>query len=154
MKLAQLLSERNVLLDMKALAHREAIIELSELLLKSGDLPPEIYEETLISLQERESRISTGIGSGVAIPHAFSEHVDRVVAVLGRSLKGINFESLDEVPVKLIILFIVPSTDYPLHLRTLSAIAKLFTREEVRTSLLLANSYQEIIEILDPKPQK
>jgi PTS system nitrogen regulatory IIA component len=106
----------------------------------------------LKALEEREALISTGIGSGVAIPHTFSDAIDKVVAIFGRSKEGINFQALDDAPVHLIILFIVPSKDYQLHLRTLAAIAKMLTNCEVRRRLAAAATRDEILEILDPKP--
>ena len=78
--------------------------------------------------------------------------MEDVVAVFGRSKGGIDFEALDNAPVHFIILFIVPRKDYHLHLRTLAAIAKMFTNGEVRRKLAIAETRDEILEILDPKP--
>jgi mannitol/fructose-specific phosphotransferase system IIA component (Ntr-type) len=77
----------------------------------------------LEALKAREEQVSTGIGSGVAIPHAFSD-ILRGGRGFGRSKAGIDFEAIDNAPVHFIILFIVPRKDYHLHLRTLAAIAK------------------------------
>ena len=69
--------------------------------------------------------MSTGIGFGIAIPHASSEHVTEVVAAFGRSQgSGIEFDSLDNELVHFIVLFIVPRDQFQVHLRTLAAIAK------------------------------
>jgi mannitol/fructose-specific phosphotransferase system IIA component (Ntr-type) len=87
-------------------------------------------------------------------PHAFSDHLDRVIAVFGKSKAGIDFESLDDLPVHFIILFIVPRKDYHLHLRTLAAIAKMFTNCEVRRQLVKAETRDEILAILDSKPSR
>ena len=153
MKLAKLLDIDHILLDMKASEHWPAIVELVDFLAESGDLPGGCHETVLQALKEREAQISTGIGSGVAIPHTFSETIDEVVAIFGRSKNGIDFEALDNAPVHFIILFIVPRKDYHLHLRTLAAIAKMFTNSEVRRKLSVASTRGEILEILDPSPQ-
>ncbi|MFD2256482.1 PTS sugar transporter subunit IIA [Luteolibacter algae] len=152
MKLAKLLNIDRILLDMKATEHWPAIEELVDFLSEKGDIPATCREGILTALQEREAQISTGIGSGVAIPHTFSDTMEEVVAVFGRSKAGIDFEALDNAPVHFIILFIVPRKDYHLHLRTLAAIAKMFTNCEVRRKLGAAESRDEILEILDPKP--
>lgn len=152
MKLGKLLDTDRILLDMKATEHLPAIMELVDVLKERGDIPKGSCEEILKALEEREALISTGIGSGVAIPHTFSDSIDKVVAIFGRSKEGINFQALDNAPVHLIILFIVPQRDYHLHLRTLAAIAKMFTNCEVRRQLSLAATREEILNILDPKP--
>jgi len=154
MKLANLLDVDRILLDMKATEHWPAIVELVEFLTERGDIPKNCHGDVLKALEEREAQVSTGIGSGVAIPHTFSDTMEEVVAVFGRSINGIDFEALDYAPVHFIILFIVPRKDYHLHLRTLAAIAKMFTNCEVRRKLGKANTRDEILEILDPKPLK
>ncbi len=152
MKLAKLLDVDRVLLDMKATEHWPAVVELVEFLTDRGDIPKDCHDDILSALEEREAQISTGIGSGVAIPHTFSDTMEEVVAVFGRSKNGIDFEALDNAPVHFIILFIVPRKDYHLHLRTLAAIAKMFTNSEVRRKLGAADTRDEILGILDPKP--
>lgn len=154
MKLAKLLSADRILLDMKAVGHWPAITELVEHLVEVGALAAGLKEETLASLKAREEQVSTGIGCGVAIPHAFSDALEDVVAIFGRSRAGIDFEALDNAPVHFIILFIVPRKDYHLHLRTLAAIAKMFTNCEIRRQLGEAETRDEILAILDSKPSR
>lgn len=153
MKLAKLLSAEQIILDMKSLEHWPAIMELVDHLVVTEKLPESLKDEVLAALKTREDQVSTGIGSGVAIPHAFSEHIEEVVTVFGRSKTGLDFESIDNAPVHLIILFIVPHKDYQLHLRTLAAIAKMFTNCEVRRQINEAQTRDEILSILDSKPR-
>ena len=153
MKLAKLLSADQIILDMKAVEHWPAIVELVDHLVEVQRLPAgQRSGEVLAALKAREDQVSTGIGSGVAIPHAFSDELEEVVAVFGRSKAGIDFEAIDNAPVHFIILFIVPRKDYHLHLRTLAAIAKMFTNCEVRRQLGAAETRDEILAILDSKP--
>jgi len=154
MKLAKLLSVDQIILDMKAVEHWPSIVELVEHLVLVGKLPIAQQADVLQALKEREEQVSTGIGSGVAIPHAFSDHLEEVVAIFGRSKDGLDFEALDNAPVHFIILFIVPRKDYHLHLRTLAAIAKMFTNCEVRRQLAAAETRDEILAILDSKPSR
>ncbi len=154
MKLAQLLSTDQILLDMKSGDHWPSIVELVDHLTEMGNLPRALRGEVLDALKAREEQVSTGIGSGVAIPHAFSDQLEHVVAIFGRSKVGIDFEALDNSPVHFIVLFIVPRKDYHLHLRTLAAIAKMFTNSEIRRQLGLAGTRDEILAILDSKPSR
>lgn len=155
MKLASLLTPDQVLLDMRAEEHIPAIVELVDHLVEIGRLKPDLHDELIDSLRQREEQVSTGIGYGVAIPHAFSENLDEVVAVFGRSKAGIDFEALDNGPVHFVILFVVPKKDYHLHLQTLAAIAKMFTKCEIRRQLAEAECRTEILDILAGKePRK
>jgi nitrogen PTS system EIIA component len=151
MKLATLLRPDRILLEMKSADHWPSIVELVDHLVACGGLAEDLREEVLEALQAREQQVSTGIGSGVAIPHAFSDRLEQVVAVMGRSPGGIDFEALDNSPVHFVILFLVPRKDYQLHLRTLAAIAKLFTNCGIRAQLAAAGTRDEILEILDPR---
>lgn len=160
MKLATLLTKEQILMQMRSTERDEAIEELVDHLDEGGFLEKpcksENYckKEILEALQAREDQISTGIGSGVAIPHAFSDKVDQVITIFGRSSEGIDFEALDHAPVKFIVLFIVPQSEYHKHLQTLAAIAKLFTNCEVRKQLATAETKEEILEIFASRPSR
>jgi mannitol/fructose-specific phosphotransferase system IIA component (Ntr-type) len=154
MKLAKLLSANHILLDMKAVEHWPSIVELVGHLVESGQLPESQQAEMLEAFKAREESVSTGIGSGVAIPHAFSDHLDHVIAVFGRSKVGIDFEALDNRPVHFIVLFVVPRKNYHLHLQTLAAIAKMFTNSEVLRQLGAAENQEEILAIFDSRPAR
>lgn len=154
MKLANLITTDRILPEMKAADQAAAIAELVDHLVLRGLLPMALRHATVDALLAREEQVSTGIGSGVAIPHAFSDDLDEVVAVFGRSQAGIDFEAIDQAPVHLIILFIVPRKDYHLHLRTLAAIAKMFTNSDVRRRLTGAATREEILDILHAKPSR
>jgi mannitol/fructose-specific phosphotransferase system IIA component (Ntr-type) len=148
MHLASILSADQILADMKAKERWPAILELVDLLVDHGHLKMDDRQPILDALREREDSMSTGIGFGVAIPHASSDRVDRVVAAFGRSRAGIGFDSLDNEPVRFIVLFIVPQDQFSLHLRTLAAIAKFLNERGVRERLREAESVEEILETL------
>lgn len=148
MHLASILSEDQILADMKAVDRWPAIIELVDHLIAKGHLKAPDREPIITALRDREDSMSTGIGFGVAIPHASSDRVDHVVAAFGRSRHGIGFDSLDNEPVKFIVLFIVPQDQFALHLRTLAAIAKFLNERGVRERLSEADSIEDIIETL------
>lgn len=95
--------------------------------------------------------MSTGIGFGIALPHASSDRVGEVVAAFGRAPAGIEFDSLDNAPVRFIVLFVVPKDQFQTHLRTLAAIAKLLNDRQVREALAGAETAAEILGIFQRK---
>ena len=159
MKLASLLTTDQILLEMRSTGHWEAVVELMDHLVAIGRLDGgEARDEVLAALRAREEQVSTGVGSGVAIPHTRSGRVDEVAAVFGRSSGGIDFEAIDNAPVHFVVLFIVPEQHYALHLQTLAAIAKTFAHRGIRSALAAAQSRVEILAVLageapqDPLP--
>src|SRR5436305_631753 len=124
MSLANLLSAEQIIPEMKATERWAAIVELIDLLVRLGKIKATDRDPILTALRQREETMSTGIGFGIAIPHCSSDRLDEVVAALGRSSAGIEFDALDNAPVKFIVLFIVPKDQFQTHLRTLASIAK------------------------------
>lgn len=151
MQLAHLLSTDQIVPSMEATDHWPAIVELVDHLHQRDLLFPETRESVLEALKTREEFTSTGIGSGVAIPHAFSENLDRLIAVFGRSKEGIHFDAVDQHPVYFVILFLVPRQDYQLHLQTLAAIARTFTNARVKEELAAAPDEETILAILSQR---
>ncbi len=143
-----LLNVDQIIPSMRATEHWDAIGELIDHLVAHGYLLEEDRSGVETSLHAREEKMSTGIGFGVAIPHALSDRVERVLAAFGRSEEGIDFEAVDNVPVRLIFLFLVPEEKYNLHLRTLANIGKLFHNGALRRQLEDAASAEEIHTIL------
>ena len=154
MTLVNLLTPQQIVPQMKATERWSAIVELMELLVSGGKILEADKESILAALKQREETMSTGIGFGIAIPHATSERVTEVVAAFGRSLEGIEFESLDNAPVKFIVLFVVPKNQFQVHLRTLAAIAKLLNDKGVREALAAAQSSDEILHIFENRAGK
>lgn len=151
MTLASLLSPDRVIAEIAATEHWPSIVELVDRLIEGGYLLPENRDSVLEGFRQREDQRSTGIGGGIAIPHTFSNEVNDVTAIFGRSSKGIEFGALDNAPVRFVVLFIVPAEQYTLHLRTLAAIAKILNNGEVRNQLADAADAGEILDVLDQK---
>jgi fructose-specific phosphotransferase system IIA component len=151
MTLANLLSAEQILPDMKTTARWEAIGELVDVLVDAGKIREEEREVVLESIKEREQTMSTGIGFGIAIPHASSDIVEEVVAAFGRSTIGIEFDSLDGQPVFFIVLFVVPKDQFQTHLRTLAAIAKFLNDKAVRDELSRADDAGQILRVFESR---
>ena len=147
MDLSSLLTVEQIIPQMRATERWGAIGELVDLLVKVGKVKSEDHDTVLNALKQREDTMSTGIGFGIAIPHASSDKVTEVVAAFGRSSGGIEFESLDNAPVKFVVLFVVPRDQFQMHLRTLAAIAKLLNDRTVREALATATDAQDILAI-------
>jgi mannitol/fructose-specific phosphotransferase system IIA component (Ntr-type) len=154
MALDSLLSANQIIPEMKATERWPAIVELIDLLVAQGKIKSEDRESILNSLKAREETMSTGIGFGIAIPHCSSDRLTEVVAAFGRSSTGIEFDALDNAPVKFVVLFIVPKNQFQTHLRTLASIAKFLNDRSVRESLAGATSAEEILSIFRERAQK
>ena len=154
MTLGNLLSVEQILPEMKAAERWSAIVELVDLLVAQKQIASADRDTVLGALRQREETMSTGIGFGIAIPHASSDRVEKVVAAFGRSSTGIEFDSLDNAPVKFIVLFVVPKDQFQTHLRTLAAIAKFLNDRAVRDRLGAAGTAAEILAIFEKTPPK
>ncbi len=154
MSLANLLSAEQIIPEMKATERWPAIVELIDLLTSLGKINAADRESILASLKQREETMSTGIGFGIAIPHCSSDRINEVVAAFGRSSSGIEFDALDNAPVKFVVLFIVPKNQFQTHLRTLASIAKFLNDRSVREQLGDAKSADEILANFRDRSQK
>jgi mannitol/fructose-specific phosphotransferase system IIA component (Ntr-type) len=147
MTLSSLLNVGQIIPEMKATERWPAITEIVDLLVSTQRIEPQYRDSVLAALKQREETMSTGIGFGIAIPHASSEHVTEVVAGFGRSTSGIEFDSLDNELVHFIVLFVVPRDQFQVHLRTLAAIAKFLNDRTVRDELAAATNSEEILKV-------
>ena len=149
MTLGNLLSAETILPEMQATERYAAIAELVNLLVVHGQIAEPDRDAVLAALRAREETMSTGIGFGIAIPHASSDKVAKVVAAFGRSTKGIEFEALDNSLVKFVVLFVVPKDQFQTHLRTLAAIAKFLNDRSVRERLGTAPTGADILTVFE-----
>ena len=108
MDLGDILSPEVVTADLQASDRWEAIDELIGRLVTANKIKPENREAIVAVVKKRETSMSTGIGFGIGIPHASTDLISEVVGAFGRSKKGINFDALDNQPVNLVMLFLVP----------------------------------------------
>ncbi len=147
MTLSSLLKVGQIIPEMKATERWPAITEIVDLLVSTQGIESQYRDSILAALRQREETMSTGIGFGIAIPHASSEHVNQVVAAFGRSTAGIEFDSLDNELVHFIVLFVVPRDQFQVHLRTLAAIAKFLNDRKVREELAAAPNSEAILQV-------
>jgi mannitol/fructose-specific phosphotransferase system IIA component (Ntr-type) len=148
MDLADILSREQISPDLRATNRWEAIDELIGNLVATGKIQPADREAVTAAVKKRETSMSTGIGFGIGIPHASTDLIYEVVGALGRSKAGVNFDSLDNQPVKLVMLFLVPQGQFQKHLHTLANIAKLLHKAEFREALEKAPDADAMIAVI------
>jgi mannitol/fructose-specific phosphotransferase system IIA component (Ntr-type) len=135
MNLGDILAREQIVPELKAADRWEAIDELLNVLVICGKIKSEHRQAIAGVVKKRETSMSTGIGFGIGIPHASTDLIYEVVGALGRSRKGVNFDALDNQPVNLVMLFLVPQGQFQKHLHTLANIAKLLHKKEFRQAL-------------------
>ena len=135
MTLGDILQTDQIIVDLKAANRWEAIDELIGRLVDCGKIKPEHREQIAAVVKKRETSMSTGIGFGIGIPHASTDLIYEVVGAFGRSKSGVNFDALDNQPVNLVMLFLVPQGQFQKHLHTLANIAKLLHNKDFRAAL-------------------
>ncbi|EQA37375.1 phosphoenolpyruvate-dependent sugar phosphotransferase system, EIIA 2 component [Leptospira inadai serovar Lyme str. 10] len=149
-QLLALLKPETVIFDLEGSSKEEVI---SHLLQKAVDVKligPEVREPVFESLLAREKSMSTGIGSGVAIPHCSVNLVEELKCVMGLSKKGIDFDAIDHLPVHIFILLIVPKSKFQEHIKTLAQIAKTLNVKEDREKLIDSKDFEEIRKAFTP----
>ena len=154
MDLGDILSRDQIIPDLRATNRWEAIDELINNLVATGKITPEHHDAIAAVVKKRESSMSTGIGFGIGIPHASTDLINEVVGALGRSKNGVNFDALDNQPVNLVMLFLVPQGQFQKHLHTLANIAKLLHKAEFRQALEQAPDADAMLQIVRSQGQK
>jgi len=145
MKISDILKLDAIIADLKAKNKSEAIKELSRAV---SPVAGAETEDVAAVLLEREHLGSTGIGGGIAIPHGKLETVKSIAVGFGRSIKGIEFDSLDNRPVHLFFLLLTPEHSTGGHLKVLAQISKLLKMDQFKERLLSAGSTEQIHQII------
>jgi fructose PTS system EIIBC or EIIC component len=151
MRITELLTINTINLSLKGSQKSDVIEELVQVLDSAGKLANRI--EFKAAILKREEQSTTGIGDGIAIPHAKTKAVKQASIAFGRSVSGVNYESLDGQPAHLFFMIAAPDGANNTHLDALSRLATLLMKEEVRKQLLEAKSEQEVLSIIDSYDQ-
>jgi len=146
--LLDLLTPNNIIYDFHAETKEEVLRKLVIFGTSIKLLDEKDTEELIESLLNREKSMSTGIGSGVAIPHCSIGIVNELKVIIGLSKDGVEFDAIDKLPVHIFILLIVPKDKFQDHIKTLALIAKTLNLKEERDKFILSNSYEELISAL------
>ena len=147
MKIADLLAKESIDLQAKVGSKAEALEHLVTLMAKSGKLADEAEYKRCVLAREEEG--STGIGEGIAIPHAKTNAVKAPGLAAMIVSEGVDFASLDDQPAKLFFLIAAPDTEDNVHLDVLSRLRTLLMDEKFTTALYAAKSPKEFLSIID-----
>jgi len=154
MDLVDILTKENILPEMSAADRWEAIDELINNLVATGRIQAQHRDAIIGVVRKRDQQMSTGIGFGIGIPHASTDLIAEVVGALGRSKKGCNFDALDNQPVSIVVLFLVPQGQFQKHLHTLAGIAKLLHKAEFRQALEQAPDAEAMMRVIKDAGKK
>lgn len=142
----ELISSERILPALKATAKKEA---LQEIAVAIGEQFPEAGAENVFAaLQERESLGSTGVGNGIAIPHAKLAGLDKLLVFFARSEKGVHFDAHDSRPVHLFFIMLAPGTASASYLAALAKLSRFLKSETIRNRLLQAVDVDQILAVL------
>ncbi len=151
-KIVDALKKESVIPYLQSKTKPEVIKEIADCV---TSLYSNINSERLVEvLMEREKLCSTAVDAGVAIPHGKLSSLPNIIAAFGRSLEGIDFESLDGKSTHLFILLIAPENSSGSHLKLLSRISRLFKDTNFRSRIMEAKSKEEIYEIISEEDEK
>lgn len=145
MKIEDLLSPDLMIMDLKATTQEEAIKEMADLEVKQGVVNNE--DEFIKSIWAREKESTTGIGDGIAMPHARNKYINRAAVLFAKSSKGIDYNSLDGQPVHLFFMITAPAGADNTHLQALAKLSSLLINPDVVNALKAATKPEEVIDI-------
>jgi fructose PTS system EIIBC or EIIC component len=147
MKITELLTEDTIKLDVQSMTKKEIIHELVNVLHDAGKLnDKDGYEKAVLA---REQQSTTGVGEGIAIPHAKTSAVKTPAIAFGRSKTGIDYESFDDQDSHLFFMIAASEGANNTHLEALSKLSTLLMRKEVREQLIAADSIHDVLNVFN-----
>lgn len=152
MKLMDILTEDRVKIPLENTDKEKIIDEMVMLIDRSAKLKDK--DQILKAVLDREAVMSTGVGDEIAIPHGKSDGVDDIIAALGITKEPVNFDSLDNKPVRLVWLLVGPQDKTGPHLKALSRISRLMHKKEFRDRLISTSNPKDIIKVIGTEEDK
>jgi len=146
--LTDFLKAGNIIIDCKVADKWEVIKLLAANLVKTKSIPKENEEFIISALLERENSMSTGIGNGLAVPHCSTDLVENTAIAIAIHHDGLNFNSIDDRSVNIIIMMIFPKSGGMRHLKLLAEIAKIMSNESLKQRILSSKKPADIISNL------
>jgi len=147
MKLGEILDESLIKIPIENIEKKAIIKEMIDVLDGSGKIKEK--ESVLQAVLEREQMMSTGIGNGVAIPHGKSAGSEDLIVSLGITSEEVDFEALDNKPVRIVFLLTGPQTASNLHIKMLSRISRLLNQSSFRNKLIECQNPKEVMEVIE-----
>lgn len=135
-----------VRVPMAATQKRAAIEELVDLIVAQKLTADR--ERLLAAVLEREAQRTTGVGRGLAVPHAKTDACSKLIVAFGRTAEPIEFEAIDRQPVRVLVLIAAPPAQTNPHIQLLARISRLFNTEAIRDALLEAPDADTVYELI------
>lgn len=148
MKLSKLVNHESIITDLQAQERDDVIAELMDSLVVAGATDAGIRDELIKKVLDRERMSSTGFGRGVAVPHVKHPALKSLVAAVGLSPKGVDFNALDKQPVYSIFLLLSPENSPEDHLQAMETIFKNLRKDTFRRFLRQATTTEEVVTLL------
>jgi len=145
-KIRDLLQKNSILIGLESSDKNEILSQMANYMASIYNLPE--AGQITRKILERETEMSTGIGFGIAIPHARVDNVDHVHMIAGQSSKGIDFNSIDEQPVFLIFMIISPTNASAEHTQILSSLSRIMSYENMRKKLMVSKTTEQFLDLL------
>lgn len=145
MKISEILTENNIVTGLKGESKDEIISAMIDLVSSSDKVKDR--EKVRDAIFEREKIMSTGVGNGFAIPHGKTDAVSDIVAAFAITAEPIDYQSLDEKPVRLVFLLVGKDNMVGPHIKLLSRISRLMNKEDFRNRLLGVKTPREALEM-------
>ncbi|MFP4418028.1 MAG: PTS sugar transporter subunit IIA [Fibrobacterota bacterium] len=146
MKIQDIIEKKGILIDIKAADKTELLTRMCYFLASTYDLKG--ADQIVQKIIERESAMSTGIGFGIAIPHARLDTIERVYMIAAKCAVGIEFDAIDDKPVNLIFIIVSPVNTSTAHTQVLSSLSKIMCSENMRKKLLNCRDAEEFLTVL------
>lgn len=146
MRIQDIIQKNAIIINLEAPDKSGLLIQMAKYLASLYDLKNN--EQVVQKILDREAEMSTGIGFGIAIPHARIEGVDSVYMIAARSIKGIEFDAIDEQPVHLVFMMISPANASNQYTQILSSLSRIMSYEDIRKSLMETETPEEFLNII------
>ena len=147
MRIDEFMNQSFIKLDLQATTKEGIIRELVQVLDDAGVVKD--FEELVNDVLVRESLTSTGIGLRIGLPHAKTAHILKPAIAFGRSVQGVDFDSMDQEKAHIFFLICMPEEGYNLHLKVLAMLSRSLIQESFREALETAETTAQVMQLLN-----
>ena len=149
--ISQLLDPNLVCLDLAGETKEEVLLGITNLL--KADPRVDDFDQMQQAVLDREKVMSTGVGKGIALPHAKTSTVNDITLAFAITTHPIQFEAVDDIPVRILFLILSTENEKTTHIKLLSRISRLMNNDDLREELLGAENFEEVMAIFKVKEQ-
>jgi PTS system fructose-specific IIC component len=145
-KIRDLLTKNSILIDLQGTDKEAILAQMAQYMASIYNLAD--ADSISRKILEREADMSTGIGFGIAIPHARIPSIDRMYMIVARSVTGVDFAAIDEQLVHLIFMMLSPANTSAEHTQILSSLSRIMSYEDMRKKLFAATKPEQFLDLL------